>query len=77
MGKNVWKILRSSPYLQRNLGIGQWSFIGPGSAKKWSSMEENDPQGIWDHIEDEILLEFAEIGCLLSLQKLHCLGFSS
>ena len=26
-------------------------------------MEENSPQGIWDHIADEMLLEFAEIGC--------------
>ena len=25
-------------------------------------MEENSPQGIWDHIEDEMLLEFAESG---------------
>ena len=26
-------------------------------------MEENSPQGIWDHIADEMLLEFAESGC--------------
>ena len=25
-------------------------------------MEENSPQGIWDHIADEMLLEFAESG---------------
>ena len=59
---NVWQMPESSPYLQR-CGIGQWSFIGPGSEKKWSSMEENSPQGIWDHIADEMLLEFAESGC--------------
>ena len=28
-------------------------------------MEENSPQGIWDHIADEMLLEFAESGCLI------------
>ena len=44
-------------------GIGQWSFIGSGSEKKWYSMEENSPQGAWDHIADEMLLEFAESGC--------------
>ena len=44
-------------------GIGQWSFIGPGSEKKWYSAEENSPQGAWDHIADEVLLEFAESGC--------------
>ena len=32
--------------LARKFGIGQWSFIGPGSEKKWYSMEENSPQGI-------------------------------
>ena len=48
--------------LAKKFGIGQWSFIGPGSEKKWYSMEENSPQGIWDHIADEMLLEFAEGG---------------
>ena len=48
--------------LARRFGVGQWSFIGPGSAEKWCSMEENSPQGIWDHIADEMLLEFAESG---------------
>ena len=49
----------------KKFGIGQWSFIGPGSEKKWYSMEENSPQGIWDHIADKMLLEFAESGCLI------------
>ena len=49
--------------LAKKFGIGQWSFIGPGSEKKWSSMEENSPQGIWDHIAHKMLLEFAESGC--------------
>ena len=46
--------------LAKKFGIGQWSFIGPGSEKKWYSGEENSPQGAWDHIADEMLLEFAE-----------------
>ena len=45
----------------RRFGIGQWSFIGPGSEKKWYSAE-NSPQGAWDHIADLMLLEFAESG---------------
>ena len=40
-------------------GIVQWSFIGPGPEKKWYS-SENSPQGAWDHIAEEMLLEFAE-----------------
>ena len=47
--------------LAMKFGIGQWSFIGPGSEKKWYSAE-NSPQGAWDHIADEMLLEFAESG---------------
>ena len=45
----------------RRFGIGQWSFIGPGSEKKWYSAE-NSPQGAWDDIEEQMLLEFAESG---------------
>ena len=51
--------------LAKKFGIGQWSFIGPGSAKKWYSAEEDSPQGAWDHIADEMLLEFAESGHLI------------
>ena len=46
----------------KKFGIGQRSFIGSGSEKKWYSMEEDSPQGAWDHIADEMLLEFAESG---------------
>ena len=53
--------------LAKKFGIGQWSFIGPGSEKKWYSMEENSPQGIWDRIADKMLLEFAESGCPIFL----------
>ena len=37
------------------------SFIGPGSEKKWYS-SENSPQGAWDKIAEEMLMEFAESG---------------
>ena len=30
--------------------------------KKWYSGEENSPKEAWDHIADEMLLEFAESG---------------
>ena len=48
--------------LARRFGVGQWSFIGPGSEKKWYSAE-NSPQGAWDNVAEEMLLEFAESGC--------------
>ena len=40
----------------------QLSFIGPGSEKKWYSISEDSPQGIWDKIAERMLLEFAESG---------------
>ena len=45
----------------RRFGIGQWSFLGPGSEKKWYS-SENSPQGSCDNIAEQMLLEFAESG---------------
>ena len=51
-----------SLYAQR-FGKGQWSFIGPGFEKKWHTISEDSPQGIWDKIADRMMLEFAESGC--------------
>ena len=45
----------------RRFGIGQWSFIGPGSEKKWYP-SENSPQGAGDHVAEDMLLKFAESG---------------
>ena len=47
--------------LARRFGIGQWSFIGPGSEKKRYS-SENSPQEAWDNIAEQMLLEIAESG---------------
>ena len=47
--------------LARKFGVGQWSFIGPGSEKKWYS-SENSPQGALDNLVEQMLLLFAESG---------------
>ena len=69
-----------SKYAKR-FGKRQWSFIGPGSEKKWYSISEDGPQGIWDNIAERVLLEVAESGCPifraespLSRCKLKCKG---
>ena len=56
---NVWQ-MPVVKVLAKKFGIGQWSFIGPGSEKKWYSGEEKSPQGAWDNIAEEMLLEYAE-----------------
>ena len=40
-----------------------WTMViyGPGSEKKWYP-SENSPQGEWDYIAEEMLLEFEESG---------------
>ena len=42
-------------------GIGQWSFIGPSSEKKWYP-SENCPQGAWDHIAEDMLQQLKSKG---------------
>ena len=58
---NVWQNARVVKVLAKKFCSGQWSFIRPGSEKKWYSAE-NSPQGAWDNIAEEMLLEFAESG---------------
>ena len=62
----------------KRLGTGQWSFLGAGSEKKWCSMEEDSPQGMWDKMAEKMLSEFTESGCPISRAKqLHCPGVNS
>ena len=61
--EECWANAKVVSILARKFGVGQWSFIGPGSEKKWYSGEENTPQVAWDHIPEKMLLEFAESGC--------------
>ena len=42
------------------IGAGQWSFRGPGSEKKWHSIKEDSPQGIWDKIAELMMITFRE-----------------
>ena len=61
---NKDECLKNANYVKTFAGrfrIGQWSFIGPGSETKWYS-SENSPQGAWDNIAEQMLLEFAESG---------------
>ena len=50
-----------SPFAIR-FGAGQWSFLGPGSEKKWYSISADSPQGEWDRIAEKMMLEFGESG---------------
>ena len=34
---------------------GRWSFLGPGSEKKWYSTHEHKPQGEWDRVAEQMI----------------------
>ena len=46
----------------KRFGMGQWSFLGPDSEKKWYSISADSPQGEWDRIAEKMMLEFGESG---------------
>ena len=46
----------------KRFGKGQWSFIGLGSEKKWYSISEDSPQGIWDKVAELMMIKFGESG---------------
>ena len=57
---NANQVLSSFLSMRKYFAAGQWSFLGPGSEKKWKSTHECDPQGEWDRIAEQMMLTFAE-----------------
>ena len=57
----------------KRFGKGQWSFIGPGSEKKWYCISEDSPQGVWDNIAERMWVEFRRKRMShFSELRLHC-----
>ena len=46
----------------KRFGTGQWSFLGPGSKKKWYSNSADSPHGEWDRMAEKMIVTFAESG---------------
>ena len=44
----------------RRFPLGRWSFLGPGSGKKWYGTYSDKPDGDWDKTAEEMMLNFAE-----------------
>ena len=44
----------------KRFGAGQWSFLGPGSEKKWYSISGDSPQGEWDKMAEKMMVTLAE-----------------
>ena len=61
--KNPSQMLNSLLSLQRDSEQdNQWSFLAPGSEKKWYSISEDSPQGEWDKIAEKMMVTLAESG---------------
>ena len=46
----------------KRFAAGQWSFLEPGSEKKWYSVSEDSPQGDWDKMAEKMMVTLAESG---------------
>ena len=41
---------------------GNGSFLGPGSEKKWCGSNTHKPNGEWDNVSENVMLNFSESG---------------
>ena len=46
----------------RRFAHGHWSFLGPGSEKKWHGTHTYKPNGKWDRFAEDMMLNFSESG---------------
>ena len=46
----------------RRFSPGRWSFLGPGSEKKWYSTRGSRPQREWDRVAELMMIKFGESG---------------
>ena len=44
----------------RRFHRGRWSFLGPGSEKKWHRTCSDKLDGVWDRTGEQMMMNFAE-----------------
>ena len=62
---NTERCERNSPTVAeyvRKLFRGHWSFLGPGSEKKWFGTYTDKPDGSWDEIAENMMTNFSDFG---------------
>ena len=47
---------------EKRFSPGRWSFLGPGSEKKWYSTHDSKPQGEWDRVAELTMIKCSESG---------------
>ena len=51
---------------------GRWSFLGPGSEKKWYSTYTDRPQGEWDTVAELMISNSEKADTQFPEQRVHC-----
>ena len=57
--KCIANALRVTGYARR-FTRGHWSFLGPGSEKTWYGTDVCKPDGQWDEVAENVIINFAE-----------------
>ena len=60
MNRNVLLMPHLCLYLQKRFPAGRWSFLGPGSEKKWCSTYDSRPRREWDRVAELMMINFRE-----------------
>ena len=58
--RKVWKKSVTVANCARRFPRGLWSFLGPGTEKKWYGNYSDIPDGDWDRTAERMMLNFAE-----------------
>ena len=61
--KETWIMYCEFPSCSRiceNIAHGHWSFHGPGSEKKWYGTHTYKPNGKWDRVAEDMMVNFSE-----------------
>ena len=57
----------------RRFSPGKWSFLGPGSEKKWYSTHGSKPQGEWDRVAEQMMIKiFRKRTPSFPMPRVHC-----
>ena len=46
----------------RRFSLGCWSYVGPGCEKKWYGTRVSKPNGEWNRVAENMMINFAETG---------------
>ena len=58
-------------YHARRFSPGRWSFLGPGSEKKWYSIHDSKPRREWDRVAELMMIKSEKADTQSSDPRVH------